>query len=121
MEITVFDRDWRITVMPKKAMNTSESSATPSPLAKKPAALRTRKHVKAQAVAVAAAFEEFVSAIVHPAPAQPAAAETKPAAKQPTPTHEDVSRLAYKLYLERGGLNGSPAEDWLRAEQTLLG
>jgi len=102
--------------MPKKAMNTSESSATPSPLAKKPAAPRTRKHVKAQAVAVAAAVEEFVSAIVHPSPVKPAAAETKPA-----PTHEDVSRLAYKLYLERGGRNGSPADDWMRAEQTLLG
>jgi hypothetical protein len=113
MEIIVFDRDWRITVMVKKATNKTETSATSAPLAKKPAAPRARKHVKAQAVAVAAAVEEFVAAIVHPA--------KHDAAEKPEPTHEEVSRLAYRFYLERGGQNGSPAADWLRAEQTLRG
>ena len=47
-----------------------------------------------------------------PAPAQaPIAA---------TPTHEEVARLAY-LYAEaRGFVNGSPEDDWFRAERELL-
>ena len=31
----------------------------------------------------------------------------------------EVSALAYRFYLERGGQNGSPADDWFRAEQAL--
>ena len=89
--------------MAKKAANTASTET--SSLTKMPAAPRTRKHVKAQAIAAVAAVEEFVTAILHPA--------------KPEPTHEDLSRLAYRFYLERGGQNGSPAEDWLRAEQTL--
>jgi hypothetical protein len=106
MEITVFDWNWRITVMAKKAANIASQET--APLVKKPAAPRARKHVKAQAVAAVAAVEEFVSALVHPV-----------VKAKPEPTHEDVSRLAYRFYLERGGQNGSPAEDWARAEQSL--
>ncbi len=92
--------------MPKKATTTASTAPKEtSPVIKKPAAPRVRKHVKAQAAV--AAVEEFVSALVDPAKAK---AE---------PTHEEVSRLAYRFYLERGGQNGSPAEDWIRAEQTL--
>jgi hypothetical protein len=108
MEITVFDWNWRITVMPKKATSAATTASKEmAPVVKKPAVPRVRKHVKAQAAV--AAVEEFVSALVHPA---------KP---KPEPTHEEVSRLAYRFYLERGGQNGSPAEDWIRAEQTLRG
>ena len=32
---------------------------------------------------------------------------------------EEVARLAYSYWLERGGKGGSPEEDWLRAEQKL--
>lgn len=91
--------------MAKKAVSTVPQESS-SPV-KKPAAPRVRKHVKAQVVAAVAAVEEFVSAVIHPA--------------KPEPTHEEVSRLAYRFYLERGGQNGSPAEDWQRAEQTLRG
>jgi hypothetical protein len=31
--------------------------------------------------------------------------------------HEQVKKLAYRLWEERGGPVGSPEEDWLRAEQ----
>jgi len=36
-------------------------------------------------------------------------------------THEEISKLAHKYYLERGGQHGSDADDWLRAEKELLG
>lgn len=42
--------------------------------------------------------------------------------KQPVwyePKPEEISRLAYELYLERGGDHGKDREDWFRAE-TLL-
>jgi hypothetical protein len=32
---------------------------------------------------------------------------------------EAVARLAYKLWLQRGSPDGSPEEDWYRAEQLL--
>jgi hypothetical protein len=34
---------------------------------------------------------------------------------------EDIARLAYSLWEARGGGDGSPEEDWLRAEQELIG
>ena len=36
-------------------------------------------------------------------------------------TSEDIARLAYVLWEQRGCPEGSPEEDWLRAEQLLLG
>jgi hypothetical protein len=38
---------------------------------------------------------------------------------EPKPTHEDIAVLAYALWLERGCPEGSPEEDWLKAEQEL--
>lgn len=35
------------------------------------------------------------------------------------PSHEDISVLAYSFWLERGQPDGSPEEDWLRAEREL--
>ncbi len=97
--------------MAKKAVNApavfQEVSAAPP--VKKTAVTRARKHVKAQAAAVVAAVEEFVTTMAHPEKT------AKPV------THEDVSRLAYQFYLERGGMNGSPSDDWRRAEQALIG
>jgi hypothetical protein len=31
--------------------------------------------------------------------------------------HEEIARLAYSYYLERGTTGGSAEEDWLRAER----
>jgi len=36
-------------------------------------------------------------------------------------TRETVEKLAYQYWLDRGCPEGSAAEDWLRAERTLLG
>ena len=38
---------------------------------------------------------------------------------QEPPTHEDIEKLAYQLWEERGAPVGSPEIDWERAEQTL--
>lgn len=37
------------------------------------------------------------------------------------PTNEEIAKLAYKLYVERGGVNGYPLEDWFEAERQLRG
>lgn len=36
---------------------------------------------------------------------------------EPISEHEEIAKLAYSFYLERGGQNGSAEEDWVRAEQ----
>ena len=49
----------------------------------------------------------------------------KPAAKKqttataPAPTREEIARLAEKFWAERGWPEGSPEQDWLRAEKEL--
>lgn len=35
------------------------------------------------------------------------------------PSHDDIARLAHRLWEERGCPEGSPDEDWLRAEALL--
>ena len=34
---------------------------------------------------------------------------------------EQIRNRAYELYLERGGIGGSPEQDWLRAKEEILG
>jgi hypothetical protein len=36
------------------------------------------------------------------------------------PTHDEIARAAYHLYLEQGSEHGHDYDDWLRAEQMLL-
>lgn len=50
-----------------------------------------------------------------------AAKSRKPAAKKtaPTPSQEQIARLAEKYWAERGWPEGSPEQDWLRAEKEL--
>jgi Protein of unknown function (DUF2934) len=45
------------------------------------------------------------------------AAETLQAAE--TPLEEQITALAYALWLERGSPEGSPEQDWYQAEQEL--
>lgn len=47
----------------------------------------------------------------------------KPAAKKQAvkPGREEIARLAEKYWAERGRPEGSPEQDWLRAERELLG
>jgi hypothetical protein len=42
---------------------------------------------------------------------------TDPARRQPT--EEEIAVRAYHIYLERGGAEGDPTEDWLQAEREL--
>lgn len=35
------------------------------------------------------------------------------------PTQEEIEFRAYHIYLERGGNDGSPEDDWLQAEREL--
>ena len=37
----------------------------------------------------------------------------------PAPSREEIARLAEKYWAERGWPQGSPEQDWLRAEQEL--
>ena len=37
------------------------------------------------------------------------------------PTYEEIAELAYSYWEARGGRDGSPWEDWFRAERELLG
>jgi len=38
----------------------------------------------------------------------------------PTPTHEDVARRAYQIYVEKGRPQGQSEEIWRQAEQDIL-
>jgi hypothetical protein len=48
----------------------------------------------------------------------------EPAVVAPTPvktvSQEEIAKLAFCYWADRGYQGGSPEEDWLRAEQTLL-
>jgi hypothetical protein len=50
---------------------------------------------------------------------KPAAKKQTPAAAAAAPSREDIARLAEKYWAERGWPEGSPEQDWLRAEQEL--
>jgi hypothetical protein len=45
--------------------------------------------------------------------------QAEEASARPTPSHEEIRRRAYEIYLERGGLPGDELDDWLRAEREL--
>jgi hypothetical protein len=40
-------------------------------------------------------------------------------AAKPAPTHEEIAKRAYELYLARGSEHGHAEEDWARAESEL--
>ncbi len=136
----------------KTTATSTEQTASGAAPAKKKASASRPKHLKAQAVAVAAAVEGFVQSLgastAHhvekaveieqdqapetiEAVAEPAAPEvSSPVIKEEAPleeqaqiapevSHAEISALAYRFYLERGGQNGSQADDWFRAEQAL--
>jgi hypothetical protein len=35
------------------------------------------------------------------------------------PTHEQIARRAYEIFLARGGAHGNPHQDWAQAEREL--
>ncbi|HEY5089225.1 MAG TPA: DUF2934 domain-containing protein [Polyangia bacterium] len=52
---------------------------------------------------------------VKAAPSRAAATATP----MPTPTHDQIAKRSYELYLERGSVDGYASEDWIRAEAEL--
>ncbi|MCU1241837.1 MAG: hypothetical protein JWO71_2563 [Candidatus Acidoferrum typicum] len=36
------------------------------------------------------------------------------------PTQEEIALRAYRIYMERGGMPGNEAEDWIEAERQLI-
>ena len=58
-----------------------------------------------------------------PPPSKPAATSNQPAsvASLPPmrPTHEQIAKRAYELFLARGGQHGHHEEDWRHAEREL--
>jgi DUF2934 family protein len=49
----------------------------------------------------------------------PATTPADTPAMTPVITEAEISRRAYQLYQARGGVNGSPLDDWLEAERQL--
>ncbi len=86
----------------------------------------TVKKTKAPAkktVAKKAAEVESSVKVAAKAPAKKKTAPKTVAAKLKaiTPTHEEIARLAEQYWIERGWQDGYAEQDWLRAEQELLG
>ena len=51
---------------------------------------------------------------------RPSAASRQPRSRRRrAPSREEIARLAEKYWAERGWPEGSPEQDWLRAEQEL--
>jgi hypothetical protein len=57
----------------------------------------------------------------HRKAAGPVTVETPIEARINNARTEDIARLAYSLWEARGCQDGSPEEDWFRAEQQLIG
>ena len=100
-------------------MSTKETSKT------KKAAAKPRKTDGEAKPAVKAAVKDPAGA---PAKAKAATkpktpGQTKVAATEPKaaaePTHEEISRLAEKFWVERGWQDGHAEQDWKRAEHEL--
>jgi hypothetical protein len=53
---------------------------------------------------------------VQPSPIQPHAGDTS---ANHAPSHEEISRRAYEIYLEHGSLPGNELDDWMQAEREL--
>jgi hypothetical protein len=53
---------------------------------------------------------------LHASPIQPHAEDTS---ANHAPSHEEIRRRAFEIYLERGGLKGNELDDWVQAEREL--
>jgi hypothetical protein len=52
-------------------------------------------------------------------PARPTNTEPVTSALRNSPTHEQIARRAYEIFLARGSTPGNPEHDWLQAEREL--
>ena len=51
--------------------------------------------------------------------AQEGTSPAKEMVEEAEPLHEQIAALAYALWEQRGRVEGSPEEDWFRAEEQL--
>jgi hypothetical protein len=84
-----------------EARSLSTEGGTPSPITHRRPLRSKPDAVKSETTAVDAAVTE--------APVAPTTA--------PISEREEIAKLAYGYWLERGGQHGSPEQDWLRAEK----
>lgn len=54
-----------------------------------------------------------------PASGHPTTAQRNSASPRSGPTHEQIARRAYEIFLARGGRHGSAEQDWHQAEREL--
>ena len=52
--------------------------------------------------------------------AEPTRPHTEDTSANHAPSHEEISRRAYEIYLERDGFGGNELDDWLQAELELI-
>lgn len=52
-------------------------------------------------------------------PSKRSTAKAKPTPAPTAPTAEQVQRRAYEIWRSRGGMGGSPEDDWAQAEREL--
>ena len=110
------------TPAPKKRASTKKATATTS--AAKPTAASTKKTAtparSSETAPKRAAKPKTPSKISRSAKSNPTSAAPSAqsaAAFDPNTYHDDIARLAYHFWEQRGRVEGSPDEDWLRAEQ----
>jgi hypothetical protein len=61
----------------------------------------------------------LVASVAEPASEPVSETSADPATSAYRPTREDIAALAYSYWVARGYRDGSPEEDWLRAEREL--
>ena len=118
--------------MPKSNPSEPVVSANAAPSARKArtktstkaTGARAAKHSKAVVEEPVSSLEPVVAPVV--VPAEPAAFIPETVASTPVKkiskivSHEEIAKLAYCYWADRGYQGGSPEEDWQRAEQALL-
>ena len=52
--------------------------------------------------------------------AEPTRPHTEDTSANHAPSHEEIRRRAYEIYLERNGFGGNELDDWLQAEMELV-
>jgi hypothetical protein len=84
-------------------------------------AIPAKQPVQPEVAAVAVPVEEVpVAAFTEHPVAVPEQAPSIPAPTSISITQEDIARLAFSYFEQRGYQGGSQEEDWLRAEEELL-
>lgn len=102
--------------MAKKKADTPASATEP---ATRQVVKRAPRTTSATTTKRAAQAETAATPGVEAAPKTVARRPAKPKAALPTPTYDQIARVAYEIHLERGGQHGFHFEDWLEAETRL--